>query len=136
MPAPPSCWPTWSAPTATTTALWPATAQASRRSRSWPGGYQNLIWTRARHTNALHSAFREYSPVALEAFDDLHDRDALAILGRAATPTEAAHLSLSKIRSALKRVGRQRSLDTRAEEVSAVLRTEQLAAPPAVTAAC
>ena len=37
MPATPSCWPTWSAPTATTTALWPATAQTSRRSRSSPG---------------------------------------------------------------------------------------------------
>ncbi len=73
--------------------------------------------------------------MALEAFDDLHDRDALAILGRAATPTEAAHLSLSKIRSALKRAGRQRNLDVRAQQIAAVLRTEQLAAPTAVTAA-
>ena len=47
--------------------------------------HQNLIWARTRHTNALRSALREYYPVALEAFDDLHDRDALAILGRAAT---------------------------------------------------
>ena len=73
--------------------------------------------------------------MALEAFDDLHDRDALAILGRAATPAEAAHLSLSKIRSALKRAGRQRNLDVRAQQIAAVLRTEQLAAPTAVTAA-
>ena len=78
---------------------------------------------------------REYYPVALEAFDDLHDRDALAVLGRAATPAEAAHLSLSKIQSALKRAGRQRNLDARAQEIAAVLRTEQLAAPAAVTAA-
>ena len=73
--------------------------------------------------------------MALEAFDDLHDRDALAILGRAATPAEAAHLSLAKIRSALKRAGRQRNLDARAQQIAAVLRTEQLAAPTAVTAA-
>ena len=97
--------------------------------------HQNLIWARTRHTNALRSALREYYPVALEAFDDLHDRDALAILGRAATPAEAAHLSLSKIRSALKRAGRQRNLDVRAQQIAAVLRTEQLAAPAAVTAA-
>jgi transposase len=97
--------------------------------------HQNLIWTRTRHTNALRSALREYYPGALEAFQDLADRDALAILGRAPTPLQAANLSLSKIRSALKAAGRQRNLDTRALEIQTVLRTEQLAAPAAVTAA-
>ena len=48
--------------------------------------HQNLIWTRTRHTNALRSALREYYPAALEAFEDLADRDALAVLGRAPTP--------------------------------------------------
>ncbi len=98
-------------------------------------GHQNLIWARIRQTNALRSALREYYPAALEAFDDLSDRDALAILGRAPTPAEAAHLSLSKIRSALKAAGRQRNLDTRAQQIAALLRTEQLTAPAAVTAA-
>ncbi len=98
-------------------------------------GHQNLIWARTRHTNALCSALREYYPAALEAFDDLHDRDALAVLGRAPTPAEAAHLSVAKIRSALKHAGRVRNLDTRAQEIAAALRTEQLAAPAAVTAA-
>lgn len=36
-PATPRCWPTWCAPTATTTAASPATAPTPRRSRSWPG---------------------------------------------------------------------------------------------------
>jgi hypothetical protein len=90
---------------------------------------------RNRHTNALRSALREYYPGALEAFDDLHDRDALAVLGRAPTPQQAANLSLSKIRSALKAAGRQRNLEVRAEQIQAALRTEQLAAPAAVTAA-
>jgi transposase len=67
--------------------------------------HQNLIWARTRHTNGLRSALREYYPAALEAFDDLADRDALAILGRAPTPTDAGRLSLSKIRSALKAAG-------------------------------
>jgi hypothetical protein len=97
--------------------------------------HQNLIWARTRHTNALRSALREYFPAALEAFDDLADRDALAILGRAPTPGEAARLSLSKIRSALKAAGRQRNLDARVLAIQAALRTEQLAAPAAVTAA-
>jgi transposase len=77
-------------------------------------GHQNLIWARTRHTNTLRSALREYYPAALETFDDLADRDALAILHRAPTPAEAARLSLSKIRSALKAAGRQRNLDARA----------------------
>jgi transposase len=97
--------------------------------------HQNLIWTRNQHTNALRSALREYYPGALEAFDDLHDRDALAILGRAPTPVQAAGLSLSKIRSALKAAGRQRNLDVQAQEIQTALRAEQLAAPAAVTAA-
>jgi len=97
--------------------------------------HQNLIWTRNRHTNALRSALREYYPGALEAFDDLHGRDALAVLGRAPTPLQAANLSLSKIRSALKASGRQRNIDTRAQAIQDALRTEQLAAPAAVTAA-
>lgn len=97
--------------------------------------HQNLIWTRNRHTNALRSALREYYPAALEAFDDLADRDALAILGRASDPRQAASLSVSKIRSALKAAGRQRNIDSRAQEIQAALRSQQLAAPAAVTAA-
>jgi transposase len=97
--------------------------------------HQNLIWARTRHTNALRSALREYYPAALEAFEDLADRDALAILGRAPTPAEARRLSVSKIRSALKAAGRQRNLDTRAVQIQQMLRSDQLAAPAAVTAA-
>jgi transposase len=97
--------------------------------------HQNLIWTRNRHTNALRSALREYYPAALETFENLADRDTLAILGRAPTPADARGLSLSKIRAALKAAGRQRNLDTRALQIQQALRTEQLSAPAAVTAA-
>ena len=97
--------------------------------------HQSLIWARTRHTNMLRSALREYYPGALETFDDLDDRDALAVLGRAPTPAEGARLSLAKIRSALKAAGRQRNIDARALEIQAGLRTEQLTASDAVTAA-
>lgn len=97
--------------------------------------HQNLIWTRNRHTNALRSALREYYPAALEAFDDLADRDAVAILARVPDPRQAASLSLAKIRSALKAAGRQRNIDTRAQDIQTALRSEQLTAPAAVTAA-
>ncbi len=98
-------------------------------------GHQNLIWARTRHTNQLRNALREYYPAALEAFGDLADRDALAVLGRAPTPDAGAALSLSQLRSALKRGGRQRNLDRRAAEIQAALRSEQLTAPSALAQA-
>ena len=97
--------------------------------------HQSLIWARPQHTLRLRSALREYYPAALEAFEDLDDRDALAVLGRAPTPELAATLGLPAIRSALKRGGRQRYLDARAREIRAALRSEQLGAPAAVNAA-
>ncbi|MBA3956098.1 MAG: IS110 family transposase [Acidimicrobiia bacterium] len=98
-------------------------------------GHQNLIWARNRHTNALRNALREYYPGALVAFDDLADRDALAVLGRAPSPDVGSRLSISQIRSALRRGGRQRNLDRRAGEIQAGLRAEQLAAPDVVARA-
>jgi transposase len=97
--------------------------------------HQNLIWTRTRHTNALRSALREYYPAALVAFEDLAHGDALGVLGRAPSPEQGAHLSLTAIQSALKRGGRQRNIADRARHIQAALRSEQLTAPAAVTAA-
>ena len=97
--------------------------------------HQNLIWDRTRHTNRLRNDLREYFPAALEAFDDLAHPDAVAVLAKAPTPADAARLSIAQIRSALKRGGRQRNLDTRAAEIQTAFRTPQLAAPPAVAAA-
>jgi transposase len=97
--------------------------------------HQNLIWDRTRHTNRLRNDLREYFPAALVAFDDLADRDAISVLAKAPSPAEAARLSISQIRSALKRGGRQRNHDTRASEIQAALRTPQLAGSPAVVAA-
>ena len=78
---------------------------------------------------------REYYPAALVAFDDLAHGDALGVLGRAPSPEQGAHLSLTAIQSALKRGGRQRNIAARAREIRAALGTEQLAAPARVTAA-
>jgi hypothetical protein len=101
----------------------------------WSDELQNLIWTRTQHTNRLRSALREYYPAALVAFEDLAHGDALGMLGRAPSPEQGAHLSLTAIQSALKRGGRQRNIAARAREIRAALGTEQLAAPARVTAA-
>ena len=97
--------------------------------------HQNLIWVRTRHVNQLRNALREYYPAALEAFEDLDDRDTLAVLERAPSPDVAARLTVAQIRAALERGGRQRNLDRRAREIQAALRSEQLAAPDPVAAA-
>ncbi|NOX29513.1 MAG: IS110 family transposase [Actinobacteria bacterium] len=97
--------------------------------------HQNLIWDRTRHTNRLRNDLREFFPAALVAFEDLAHRDAVAVLAKAPSPDQAARLSITQIRSALKRGGRQRNLDTRAADIGTALRAPQLAAPPAVAAA-
>ena len=97
--------------------------------------HQNLIWTRTRHSNQLRSALREFYPAALEAFDELAHRDALAILAIAPTPEQGRKLSTAKIQAALRRAGRQRNLEVRAAEIRDALRSGQLEAPPQLTAA-
>jgi transposase len=97
--------------------------------------HQNLVWARGRHTNRLRNALREYYPAALEAFSDLADRDTLAVLAKAPDPATGAKLTISQLQAALKRGGRRRNLETRAQQIQAALRTDQLTAPDPVVAA-
>jgi transposase len=95
--------------------------------------HQSLIWTRQRQLNQLRSTLREFYPAALDAFGELGHGDALAVLAVAPTPSLGRQLSISKISSALRRGGRQRRVEERAEQIQAVLRTQQLTAPDMVT---
>lgn len=97
--------------------------------------HQSLVWARTRHTNTLRSALREYYPAALDAFDNLSDRDALAVLTRAPAPEQGVRLSITTLRAVLKKGGRQRNIDDRAHQIQAALRTEQLTAPAAISSA-
>jgi hypothetical protein len=97
---------------------------------------QSAIWSRQRQVNSLRSALREYYPAAQEAFgNDLDSADALAVLAIAPTPELGRTLSRSKIASALRRGGRQRNLESRAEEIHEALRSEQLSAGPTLSRA-
>jgi transposase len=88
--------------------------------------HQSLVWSRGRQSNALRSTLREFYPAALVAFDDLASGDATEVLKIAPTPSLGATLSLSKIASALRRGGRQRRIDERAQEIQTALRAPQL----------
>lgn len=97
--------------------------------------HQNLIWERTRHTNRLRCALREYFPAALGTFESLADRDTLAVLGRAATPAEAARLTPGQVRTALRTGGRTRNIEARAQTIVEGLRVEALTAPAEVVTA-
>jgi transposase len=88
--------------------------------------HQTMIWTRQRSSNALRSLLREFYPAALQAFEDLAGRDALAVLAVAPTPDQGRRLTAARVAAVLRRAGRQRNLDRRAAEIVADLRTEQL----------
>jgi transposase len=98
--------------------------------------HQTMIWTRQRQANQLRSMLREFYPAALEAFgDDLAGRDALALLAIAPTPAAGRTLTKSRLISVLRKAGRQRNLQTRAEEILTVLRAEHLGLSDALTEA-
>ena len=97
--------------------------------------HQSMIWSRQRQTNTLRSMLREFYPGALQAFDELAGRDALAILAVAPSPEAGRRLSLSKITATLRRAGRQRNLEATAERIQATLRAPQLQAQPGVVGA-
>ena len=97
--------------------------------------HQNLIWERTRHTNRLRSSLREYYPSALATFDDLADRDTLAVLDRAPTPAEGRALTPGRVRTVLRAGGRIRNIDARAQVIVEALRVDSLEASDVVVAA-
>jgi transposase len=98
--------------------------------------HQTMIWTRQRQANQLRSMLREFYPAALVAFsDDLAGRDALAVLAVAPTPAAGRAVTRARLIGVLRRAGRQRNLERRADEILATLRAAQLELSVPVTAA-
>lgn len=96
--------------------------------------HQTMIWSRQRQTNQLRSMLREFYPAALTAFgEELAGRDALAVLAIAPTPTLGKALTRARIAAALRKAGRQRNVDTRAEQIRQALHAEHLGLPAVLT---
>lgn len=97
---------------------------------------QDAVWNRQQIGNQIRSLLSEYYPAALDAFltkrGGLAREEARIILAKSPTPTEAARLSLSQLRSALKRAGRARSIEEEADRLRGVLRAEYAHQPAAV----
>src|SRR5450759_2747095 len=98
--------------------------------------HQSLVWSRQRQTNMLRSMLREFYPGALDAFaGELDGRDALAVLAIAPRAADGRRLSRARVETALRRAGRQRYVATRAAEIVAALRADQLPARDGVEGA-
>jgi len=97
---------------------------------------QDAVWNRARLSNQLRSHLKQYYPAALAAFQvkgvGLDSREARAVLAAAPEPAAAARLSAPRLRSVLRKAGRQRYIDSWVERLRPIFAAEQLHQLPAV----
>ena len=100
---------------------------------------QNAVWDRTTAHNKLRSHLREYYPGFLAAFaggrDGIMRPEARTILAAAPAPADAAKLTLTQLRSLLKKAGRSRGIDTEATRLRDAFRTPQMRQLPLVEAA-
>jgi hypothetical protein len=97
---------------------------------------QDAVWARTAAHNKLRSHLREYYPGLLAAFADTRGGitrpEARALLAAAPDPAAAAKLSVSQLRSLLKRAGRTRGIAAEAARLRDALRTPQMRQLPLV----
>jgi transposase len=97
---------------------------------------QDAVWDRTQAHNKLRSLLREFYPAILTAFTTkragIISPEARAILAVAPTPTSAARLTHTRLRSLLTKAGRQRGIDTEATRLREILRRDWLHHPPLV----
>jgi hypothetical protein len=97
---------------------------------------QDAVWDRTTAHNKLRSHLREYYPGFLAAFAGVRDGimrpEARIILAAAPTPADAAKLTLTQLRSLLKKAGRSRGIDTEATRLREAFRAPQMRQLPLV----
>jgi transposase len=97
---------------------------------------QDAVWERTHAHNKLRSHLREYYPGFLAAFADVKGGiirpEARAVLTAAPTPAGAAKLTLTQLRSLLRKAGRSRGIDAEAQRLRDAFRAEQMRQPPLV----
>ncbi len=114
----------------------PADSDQARAIAVLARAQQDAVWNRQQLVNQVRSLLREYYPAALDAFlgkqHGLARAEARTVLATAPTPARAARLSLPQLRAALRRAGRQRGIDTEAERLRDILRSDRARQPSAV----
>jgi transposase len=99
--------------------------------------HQDAIWRRTKASNELRSLLREYYPAYLEVFagkqaTNLAHPEARAVLAIATDPAAAAKLSKARLAAVLKKAGRRRFIEPRADELQAAFREPRLRQPALV----
>ncbi len=96
----------------------------------------DATWSRQQMANQLRSLLREYYPAALDAFaswqNGLCRPEARELLKLAPTPTRAARLTRTQLRSALTRAGRSRGIEAEVERLRDVFRGDYAHQPPLI----
>ncbi|MEV6408668.1 IS110 family transposase [Streptomyces bobili] len=114
----------------------PADSDLARAVAVLARAQQDATWNRQQISNQVRSLLREYYPAALDAFatwqNGLCRPEARELLKVAATPTRAAILTRTQIRSALKRAGRSRGIDAEADRIREVFRADYAHQPQLV----
>lgn len=96
--------------------------------------HKDLIWRRQGFVNQLRALLRDYFPGALRAFgNDLASTDAVTVLLAAPSPDTAARLTSRGLTALLRKAGRKRGVEERAQRLIDVLREETQKAPAALT---
>jgi transposase len=76
---------------------------------------QDAVWNRGQLSNQLRSHLKQYFPAALAAFQvrgiGLDSREARAVLALAPDPSTAAKLTPARLRTVLRKSGRQRNIE-------------------------
>jgi hypothetical protein len=97
---------------------------------------QDAIWARTTAHNKLRTCLREYFPGFLAAFADARGGitrpEARTILAAAPTPAAAAKLTLTQLRSLLRKAGRQRGINAEATQLRQAFRAPQMRQLPLV----
>jgi transposase len=96
---------------------------------------QDAVWDRTQAGNKLRSHLREYYPgflAALGGKDKFTTAVARTVLAAAPTPAHAATLTPGKLRTLLRKAGRQRGIDAEADRIHAALQAPQMRQPPLV----
>jgi transposase len=100
---------------------------------------QDAVWNRGQLSNQLRSHLKQYFPAALAAFQvrgiGLDSREARAVLALAPDPSTAATLTPARLRTVLRKSGRQRNIDAWANRLRGIFTGEYLHQLPLIETA-
>ena len=112
----------------------PVDSELVRGLRVLTRAQQDAVGDRMRMTNRIRAVLKQFFPAAIDAFErgGKHRLDSAAcrtILSAASTPAAARRLTLTQLRSLLRRAGRSRGIDAEAANLQKILRSTRLQQP-------